>query len=173
MKIQFRSKSLTRMLMVLVPCIANPLAFAGGQHYQHDPGPPVCTIAVTSATSATATCTSAVAAGLGNQDVQVTVYLAASVPVTCYNPGANRVVNGHPATVVGSTSVGFPSDQIKNGSLTIPIMTTTANLTAPDAATACPNGNWTVQLGTATFGPGRYSFQQPAGTELAKLSFNF
>lgn len=162
-----------RLLLVLIPCIASPLAFAGGQHYQHDPGPPVCTITVTSATSATATCTSAVVAGLGNQDVEVTVLLTASAPVTCYNPGANKTVKGHPATVIGSSSIGIPSDQIRNGSVTIPAMSTTASLNAPDATTACPNGNWTAQLGPVTFGPGRYSFQQPAGTELAKLSFNF
>lgn len=164
--------SSARLLMVLVPCIASPLAFAGGQHYQHNQAP-VCLITINSATSATANCTGAEVAGLGNNDVRVTVSLAASVPVTCYNPGANKTVKGHPTTAVGTTQLNITPDQIKNGSLVLPPISATVNLGAPDASTACPNSNWTALLGTATFGPGRYSFEQPIGTELAKLSFNF
>lgn len=167
--------SSARLLMVLIPCIASPLAFAGGQHYQKNPGPPVCLITVTSPTSATASCTGAVAAGLGNQNVRVTLSLAASIQTYCHNPGNGSLVPGqNPATAVGSTQLNFTPDQIKNGSLTLPPISTSVTVSTPDASAAgCPNSSWTVTLGTATFGPGHYSFEQPVGTELPKLSFNF
>lgn len=161
-----------RLLMVLVPCIASPLAFAGGQHYQRG-AVPVCLITINSATSATANCTGGEVAGLGNQNVRVRVTLNASVPVTCYNPGKDKYVNGHPTTSVGTAELNYTPDQIKNGSLVLPPISATVNLGVPDVSTACPNRNWSVLLGTATFGPGRYSFEQPVGTELAKLSFSF
>lgn len=168
--------SSARLLLVLVPCIASPLAFAGNPHYQKKPGPPVCLITVTSSTTATASCTGAVVAGLGNQNVRVTLSLAASAPTYCHNKGnpSNIVPGQNPATALGSNVLNFTPDQIKNGSLTLPPITASVALGTPDVSTAgCPNDNWTVTVGPATFGPGTYSFEQPIGTVLPKLSFTF
>lgn len=143
--------------------------FAANPHYKKG-GQPVCTI-----DGNTASCGTGLVAGLGNEDVRVTVSLGASADTFCHNPGNSNVVPGqNPAIATGSTSIDLSADQIKNGTLTLPAIQTTVSVPVPTVAAAgCPNSNWSVSLGEITYGPGVYTFEQPPGEEVAKLSFTF
>ena len=142
---------------------------AARPHYKKD-GQPVCTIEEN-----TASCGTGVVAGLGNADVRVTLSLGATAETFCHNPGNSNIVPGqNPAEATGSTSLDLSADQIKNGTLVLPVISTTVTVSTPTPAGAgCPNDNWTVTLGPVVYGPGVYTFEQPPGTEIAQLSFMF
>jgi hypothetical protein len=62
---------------------------------------------------------------------------------------------------------------VKNGNASLPEISASLTITTPTAAAAgCPNDNWSVTLGPASFSS-FYSFQQPAGTQIDSLSFAF
>lgn len=159
-----------RKLAVAVALLAfSATLFAARPHYKKD-GQPVCTV-----TDNTASCSTGLVAGLGNDDVRVTVALAASAATFCHNPGNSLEVPGqNPAIATGSTSVDLSADQIKNGTLVLPAISTTVTVVepTPDGA-GCPNDQWTVTLGPVTYGPGFYTFEQPPGTPIDSLSFTF
>lgn len=157
-----------KIVVLLLTLFAVPL-IAAHPHYKRG-GQPVCTI-----TDATADCGPGVVAGLGNEDVRVTVSLAAAADTFCHNPGNSNVVPGqNPALATGSTSLDLSADQIKNGTLTLPAISTTVTVPTPTPEGAgCPNENWTVTLGPVTYGPGTYTFEQPPGTPIEALSFTF
>lgn len=155
--------------LLVLPLLVVAVA-AASPHYKGRNGQPVCTIS-----GNTASCTSGEVAGLGNENVRVTVSLAASAGTFCHNPGNSNVVPGqNPANATGSTSIDLSPDQIKNGTLVIPPIQTTVTVSVPSPDVAgCPNDQWTVTLGPVTFGPGFYTFEQPPGTVIDKLSFTF
>lgn len=161
----------SRLLVALFVSVTAAAVIAASPHYKRG-GEPVCTI---NTTTGTATCSSGTVAGLGNDDVQVSISLAASAGTFCQNPGNGNVVPGqNPATAVGTSTQNFSGDQIKNGTLTIPAFSVTVTVATPTAAAAgCPNDNWIVTLGTVTYGPGFYAFYQPPGTLIPQLSFSF
>src|SRR5439155_21793593 len=172
----FRTKrSMHFMLALLVVVgITIGVAWAANPHYKPG-GQPVCTI---DTTNGTATCSAGSVAGLGNDSVVVTVSLTASAGTFCHNKGNpdNIVPGQNPAIGTGSSSQFFTPDQIKNGNLDIPAIGTSATVATPSwSAAGCENANWSVTLGTITYGPGRYSFQQPPGLkyEIQRLSFSF
>jgi hypothetical protein len=161
-----------RLLVALFVSMTAAAVIAASPHYKKD-GQPVCTI---NTVNGTATCTSGTVSGLGNADVQVSVSLDASAGTFCHNKGNpdNIVPGQNPAIAVGTSTLNFSADQIKNGTLVIPPINVTVTVATPSAATAgCPNDNWTVTLGTITYGPGFYAFYQPPGTLIQQLSFQF
>ena len=167
-------KPITVLIAALIATTTTAV-FAANPHYKKG-GQPVCTVTVTSASSATATCSAGLVTGLGFDDVRVTVSLTASAGTFCHNKGnpENIVPGQNPATATGSSTLNISPDQIKNGNLSIPAISATATLTAPTAAAAgCPNNNWTVTLDTPTFSGGTYTFESPPGTVIPSLSFTF
>lgn len=120
-------------------------------------------------------CTDGLVAGLGNQDIQVVVSYTASAGTFCHNKGnpANIVPGQNPAIAVGSQAVGIPQTRDKNGSVVVPELSGTFNVSTPSpSAAGCPNSKWTVTMGPVAW-TAHYSFQQPPGTELPGLSFDF
>jgi hypothetical protein len=104
------------------------------------------------------------------------VTVTGSAGTFCHNKGNpdNIVPGQNPAIGTSATPVNIPSPDSKNGTVDIPAIPFSLTVSTPTAAAAgCPNArNWTVTLGPTTFS-GHYSFQQPTGTEIAKLSFDF
>jgi hypothetical protein len=142
-------------------------AFASSPHFKPG-GTPTCTITFTGASSASTTCTGTMA-GLGNEDVGLSLTTNGTAVYQCQNgggntaPGQNKVLVG-PAT----SNTIIPANQIKNGNLTF--TTGAAVLTAPSTVTAqqagCPNNNWTGVNPVLTVTSIMLSIQQPPGTEI-------
>ncbi len=161
----------SRFLVAVIVSLTAAAVFAASPHYKKG-GQPVCTI---NTINGTATCSAGTVAGLGNDDVRVTVSLSASAGTFCHNPGNNNIVPGqNPANATSSSTLNFSPDQIKNGTLAIPPISVSVTIATPTADTAgCPNDSWTVTLGTVTFSNGTYTFEQPPGTVIPQLSFTF
>jgi hypothetical protein len=148
---------------VLAAAVAYP-ATAASPHFKRG-GEPVCTVEQSGATSQTQ-CTGKLA-GLGNDDLLITVTVSGSAVYECQNkggntaPGQNRVLIG-PA--VAPTLID--SDAIKNGNLTF--TTNPALLEAEDEVTGaeagCPNGNWTGVNPDLTVTNISMVIEQPPGT---------
>lgn len=145
---------------------------AASPHYKKD-GQPVCTIASDGSSS----CTAGSVSGLGNDNILIVVTVTGEAGTVCHNPGNNNAVPGqNPASGSSTGGTLIDGSQIKNGTVVIPpISTGPVTFTAPSAAEAgCPNSSWTVTVDTtnATY-EGFYSFQQPPGQQINKLSFAF
>lgn len=167
----FDRTRVSRLLVALFFSVTAAAVIAASPHYKKG-GQPVCTI---NTINGSATCSSGTVAGLGNDDVQVSVSLSASAGTFCQNPGNGNIVPGqNPANATGTSTLDFSADQIKNGTLTIPPISVSVTVATPTASAAgCPNDNWTVLLGPVTYGPGFYAFYQPPGTLIPQLSFQF
>jgi hypothetical protein len=158
-----------RILMILASVIAvtalvSSAAYAASPHFKRG-GSPTCTVSSGTASKST-TCT-ATLAGLGNEDLLITLSTSGSAVYQCQNqggniaPGQNRVLVG-PAT----SSTPISADQIKNGNLTF--TTNPAVLSAPQtvsgSAAGCPNANWTGVNPTLTLTSITLTIEQPPGT---------
>ena len=148
----------------LISAFAMTSAWAASPHFKRG-GEPVCTV-TTSANSASVSCTGKLA-GLGNDDLLITVTVSGFAVYQCQNaggntaPGQNKVLIG-PA--VAPTLID--ADEIKNGNLTF--TTNPAVLTAPatvsGAQAGCPNPNWTGVNPTLTVTDISLVIEQPPGT---------
>jgi hypothetical protein len=98
-------------------------------------------------TTATVCCT---LAGLGNQDLIVTLVGDGTTSVGCTNPDGHIAPGNATAVAVGGTET-IPASQIKNGTVTFCISTE-----APTCDSArdcgCPNDNWSATVTDVTFG---------------------
>jgi hypothetical protein len=164
--------NVSRFIVAVVIGITGALVLAASPHYKKG-GQPVCTVS-----GATVTCSTGQVTGLGNFDVEVSIFFTASQGQLCHNKGnPDNIVQGqNPATGTGGAGVSIPAGDIQNGNLTIPSISATATITAssPDVA-GCPNDkNWTVTLsGPITVSGGTYTFESPPGTVIPQLSFTF
>ena len=163
-------------LALLLGAAPLPL-LAGSLHYLHGSNvtcvPPSSTA---TGTSYSYSCSGGLVAGLGNGDILVVVSFTATADTFCHNKGnpANIVPGQNPAIAAGGQATGIPGGSGKNGSTAVPPVSGTFNIATPTPSGAgCPNDtNWTVTLGTVAW-TAHYSFQQPPGTEIASLSFDF
>jgi len=103
-------------------------------------------------------------AGLGNENITVTIEIDGEVVVLCINPGGNEPPgqNKEPFTAVDSRTF-VPS--AKNGQFTfeIPVDVSDAIQDAVDAH-ECPNPNWEKQAGDVTFDSATVTVQQGGQT---------
>jgi hypothetical protein len=161
------------VLMAALIATTTTAVFAASPHYKKG-GKPVCTI---DAGTGAATCSTGEVAGLGNEDVLIVVTVSGSAGTFCHNPGNTNIVPGqNPAEGSSTGTQLIDADEIKNGTLVIdPISTDAVTFTAPSSEEAgCPNPQWTVTVDTSNVEfSGFYSFQQPPGTQINKLSFAF
>ena len=153
------SKKLKPLVLIAVAALAVPLAYAASVHFKG--GNPTFTDQGTTLN----TCFSL--AGLGNQDVTITVETTGFANTTCTNPGGTAAPGQNKTPVSPTAQVTIPSTQIKNGNLTVCLATATpATPTAAEAG--CPNGNWTASLNDVTFTTAKVTVVQGGKTVLTQ-----
>jgi hypothetical protein len=89
-------------------------------------------------------------AGLGNQDVTITVTAEGVGSSICKNPSGKIVPGQNKVPIETTASQTISASEIKNG--TVSFSVTTATPPDPSAAEAgCPNNNWTAELKDVKF----------------------
>jgi hypothetical protein len=173
----FAHTRLVRVLIAGLITVAPIALFAASAHYKPG-GTPTCTPASSSVTGTTfaGSCTSGLAAGLGNEDLTFGVIATGSAGTFCHNKGnpANIVPGQNPAEAQFANLQTIPGSAIKNGNAALPGFSFSFSLSTPTAeAAGCPNdNNWTVTLGAASW-TAQYVVYQPFPNLLPKLSFTF
>jgi hypothetical protein len=104
-------------------------------------------------------------AGLGNEDVLVTITATANPIATCQNPGSGEHFppGQNPAPVQVTGSVSIPAEEIKNGNTPFTV-TTEAPVSPVPGAPDCPNSQWIEEIVDMQFTAATITVEQPAGT---------
>jgi hypothetical protein len=111
-------------------------------------------------------------AGLGNEDVLVTLSATAAATSTCTNQGGNQAPGQNPAEVTVSGSQSIPATEIKNGNTSFNV-TTVAPITPIPGAPGCPNPNWRQDITDLAFTTATITVEQPAGALVLTVSCTF
>ncbi|HEV3473583.1 MAG TPA: hypothetical protein VG408_10375 [Actinomycetota bacterium] len=90
-------------------------------------------------------------AGIGNEDLRVTVSVTGiATKITCTNPGGNQAPGQNKPGVTASGTQTISRDEIKNGSVRISVTTLEPAQLTPKQA-GCPNNRWTAEIDDVDF----------------------
>ena len=90
-------------------------------------------------------------AGLGNEDLKITVAVTGiATDITCTNPGGNEAPGQNKPGVTADGSQTIDADEIKNGSVNIRVTTAEPAQLTPKQA-GCPNNRWTARIDDVRF----------------------
>lgn len=128
-----------------------PAALAANVHFVHGP---------TFTDNGTTLTTNGKLAGLGNEDITITVSVTGiATKITCTNPGGNEAPGQNKPGVTASGSQTISRDEIKNGSVTISVTTVEPARLTPRQA-GCPNNRWTARIDDVSFSSARITVVQ-------------
>ena len=128
-------------LLITSLAISATLLYAASVHLKSGP---------TFTDNGTTLTTCASLAGLGNQDLTITVSASGSGSTTCVNPGGNAAPGQNKVAVSASVSQTISSSQIKNGNLSF-CQTTPPPASISATQAGCPNDNWTATISDVVF----------------------
>jgi hypothetical protein len=154
------------VLVALIMGVSVTAVFAASPHYKR--GSPQC-----SAGGTTGTCSGSIA-GLGNEDIRITVSVTGTAQPFCAAPGnPDNVVPGqNPVDFMASASVTVPASEIKNGNLSFSL-SAIAVVPTPTADEVCSNKNWNVTISEASITTLTLMIEQPPGTVVGSLTRTF
>ena len=111
-------------------------------------------------------------AGLGNEDLYITIEAQGLASSVCISPGGSTQPPGqNPAPVTLSGAVSIPKQEIKNGSVKFTITTEGPDNPIPGAP-GCPNPNWIQEINDIDFSDAKIIVEQPQGTVVLVVENN-
>lgn len=111
-------------------------------------------------------------AGLGNQNIEVTLSATGRVTATCTNRGGNQPPGQNPAPVSLAGVVSIPASEIRNGNVRFTV-TTRAPANPIPGAPDCPNRNFNEIITDIQFTSATITVEQPPGTTALTVNCAF
>ncbi len=99
-------------------------------------------------------------AGLGNEDVLITLTAVGDPTAVCINPsGKNEPPGQNPAPVELTGTQSIPAEEIKNGNVAFNVVTEAPESPIPGAPD-CPNPRWTEEITDVSFSSATITVEQ-------------